>query len=214
LRILASLAAVVGALSFAAGRVACQSRTLPGITFVADTSADIIPPGTPAGEAVAMLKSIGLKVTCAGGRGRIDILARPERPAIRIGDVVFARSLAPPQTALRPMVPHSPTFDAPGRNMEALGPGPDLANVAVERMLKAAHGASADSRSSHRVLRSALIGFGIGAAMGFVVVGVQGSPHRYGPFGGASVLQLAGIGVAAGGALGAVIGAVAATISE
>jgi hypothetical protein len=38
----------------------------------------------------------GLKVTYAASRGRVDVATRPARPALQIGDVVVAQSLAAP----------------------------------------------------------------------------------------------------------------------
>ncbi|SRR5258708_4243904 len=70
-----------------------QSRSIPGIAFVVDTSPDIVPPGLHA-EGPTMFKSLGLRVTYAGSRGRVDVLAAPTRPAFSVDSVVFASWLA------------------------------------------------------------------------------------------------------------------------
>lgn len=67
-----------------------QVRGLPGITFVVDASPEL----TPGGPGV--VRPLGLRVTYAANRGRADVVTRPARPALKIGDVVVAPSLAKP----------------------------------------------------------------------------------------------------------------------
>lgn len=136
--------------------------------------------------------------------------------SLAAGLVMMPFSSSAPQSAVNSAMLHRPSFDASATLMEAFGPVADVANLDVQRMLRHDHRSWAHSPSSHRVLRSALIGFGIGAVVGFTLVGIRYSPGRdqEGPFGGAGFLQLAAIGAAAGGAIGGIIGVVAATISE
>jgi len=66
-----------------------QSGTVQGITFTVDTATGYGPLG-------AMLGQLALRVTYAGTRGRIDVLARAERPPIRSRWVVLAPSAVTP----------------------------------------------------------------------------------------------------------------------
>jgi len=80
--------------------VACSPRSHPdlapdaasirGITFAVDTTPEV----TPAGP--GPVRPLGIRVSWAGGRGRIDVLNRPLRPVMKIGDVVVGRSEAIP----------------------------------------------------------------------------------------------------------------------
>ena len=60
-----------------------QSRPVQGITYTVDTATGYGPLG-------AMLGQLALRVTYAGTRGRIDVVARAERPAIRSRWVILA----------------------------------------------------------------------------------------------------------------------------
>lgn len=67
-----------------------QGSDIRGISFAVDT--------TPAFglEGPGPIKSLGLKVTWAETRGRVDVLSRPVRPFIKIGDATVGQSLAVP----------------------------------------------------------------------------------------------------------------------
>lgn len=67
-----------------------QVAGIQGITFVVDTSPELTPHGP------GVVKPLGLQVTFAANRGRIDVRARPTRPALKVGEVVAAPSLAAP----------------------------------------------------------------------------------------------------------------------
>lgn len=88
------------ALSLIGLGIACSSRSHPilapevarvrGITFAVDTTPEVTPPGP------GPVRPLGMRVTWAGGRGRIDIQSRPHRPVMKIGDVTVGRSQAEP----------------------------------------------------------------------------------------------------------------------
>lgn len=67
-----------------------QGAGLQGITFVVDTSPELTPQGP------GVVKPLGLQITFAANRGRVDVRARPARPALKVGDVVAASPLAAP----------------------------------------------------------------------------------------------------------------------
>jgi hypothetical protein len=67
-----------------------QSRWVQGISFSVDTSADMTPQGP------GVVRPPAMRVTYAAGRGRVEILTRPQRAALKIGDVVVAPFLATP----------------------------------------------------------------------------------------------------------------------
>lgn len=73
-----------------AAAIAAQSPSLRGIEFTVDSSADLGPQGLGA------VKPPAMRVTYAAGRGRADVLSTPQRPALRIGDVIVAPFLASP----------------------------------------------------------------------------------------------------------------------
>jgi len=66
-----------------------QSGTVRGITFTVDTAMGY-------GPVASMLGRLALKVTYAGTRGRIDVLARSERPAVRAKWVILSPSAISP----------------------------------------------------------------------------------------------------------------------
>ena len=79
--------------------VACSSNPRPidhgapnlrGISFAVDTTPEITPQGT------GPVRPLGIRVTWAGTRGRIDVLSRPVRPVMKVGDVILGPSLAMP----------------------------------------------------------------------------------------------------------------------
>jgi hypothetical protein len=72
------------------GNAGAQRAGLQGITFVVDTSSELTPQGP------GVVKPLGLRVTFAANRGRIDVRERPARPALKVADVVVASSLAAP----------------------------------------------------------------------------------------------------------------------
>jgi hypothetical protein len=76
----------VGALVALQVDAGAQVSNLRGITFVVDTTPDMTPRGP------GPVRPMGLQVTWAGTRGRIDILTRPARPIIRVGDVIVGQS--------------------------------------------------------------------------------------------------------------------------
>lgn len=65
-----------------------QVSELQGIAFAVDTTPDVTPLGP------GPITPPGLQVTWAGARGRIDIIARPARPIIKVGDVTVGLSPA------------------------------------------------------------------------------------------------------------------------
>ena len=65
-----------------------QVSELQGIAFAVDTTPEVTPQGP------GPIISLGLQVTWAGTRGRIDIITRPARPIIRVGDVTVGGSPA------------------------------------------------------------------------------------------------------------------------
>lgn len=67
-----------------------QGGSLGGITFVVDTSPELTPQG------LGPVRSLGLRVSYAGSRGRVDVLARPQRPSVAVGAAVAAQSIAQP----------------------------------------------------------------------------------------------------------------------
>jgi len=71
-----------------AGGARAQGAGLRGITFVVDTTLELTPQGS------GPVTPLGLQVTYAGTRGRVDVVARPRRPVVKIGDVVAGHSLA------------------------------------------------------------------------------------------------------------------------
>jgi hypothetical protein len=71
------------------GRPAAPPGTLSGITYTVDT--------TSGGDIVAgILDPIALRVTYAEGKGRIDVLARATRPAVRVKWITVALNSASP----------------------------------------------------------------------------------------------------------------------
>lgn len=68
--------------------IALSAPTLQGITFAVDTTPELTPQGP--GPVIPL----GAQVTWAGTRGRIDILTRPARPIIKVGDVIVGPSAA------------------------------------------------------------------------------------------------------------------------
>ena len=80
--------------------IACSPRSHPilapdaaaiqGITFAVDTTSEVTLQGP------GPVRPLGIRVTWAGSRGRIDVLNRPVRPVMRIGDVTVGRSEAMP----------------------------------------------------------------------------------------------------------------------
>lgn len=88
------LAFVLLALLPVARRVPAQSLTVRGITYTVDTTTIDT---TSEGRIVAgILDPLALRVTYAGGRGRIDVLARTARPAVRIKWITLALNSAMP----------------------------------------------------------------------------------------------------------------------
>jgi hypothetical protein len=74
---------------FCVARVAhAQISDLHGIVFTVDTTPEVTPVGP------GPVRPLRLQVTWAGARGRIDILTRPARPVIRVGDVTVGPSSA------------------------------------------------------------------------------------------------------------------------
>ena len=67
-----------------------QGSDLQGIAFAVDTTPELTPQGP------GPVRPLGLQVTWAGTRGRIDILTRPVRPVIKVGDVTVGPSPAVP----------------------------------------------------------------------------------------------------------------------
>lgn len=65
-----------------------QVSDVQGIAFAVDTTLELTPQGP------GPVKPLGLQVTWAGTRGRIDILTRPGRPVIKVGDVTVGPSPA------------------------------------------------------------------------------------------------------------------------
>src|SRR5689334_22528839 len=88
------------ALSLIGLGIACSSRSHPslapevvsvqGITFAVDTTPEVTPLGP------GPVRPLGIRVTWAGSRGRVDILSSPLRPVMKIGDVTVGRSQAQP----------------------------------------------------------------------------------------------------------------------
>ena len=70
--------------------LAPDAGTIQGITFVVDTTPEVTLQGP------GPVRPLGIRVTWAGSRGRIDVLNRPVRPVMRIGDVTVGRSEAMP----------------------------------------------------------------------------------------------------------------------
>lgn len=79
--------------------VACSSNPRPialgdpsiqGITFTVDTTPELTPQGP------GPVRPLGIRVSWAGTRGRIDVLSRPVRPVVKLGDVTVGPSLAMP----------------------------------------------------------------------------------------------------------------------
>jgi hypothetical protein len=88
------VAFVLLALLTVARSVAAQPRTLRGITYTVDTTTVDT---TSEGRIVAgILDPLSLRVTYAEGRGRIDVLARAARPAVRIKWITVALNSALP----------------------------------------------------------------------------------------------------------------------
>jgi hypothetical protein len=65
-----------------------QVSDVRGISFVVDTTPELTPQGP------GPVRPLGLLVTWAGTRGRIDVLTRPARPVIRVGDITVGPSRA------------------------------------------------------------------------------------------------------------------------
>ena len=78
----------VGVLFSLARDARAQVSDLHGITFVVDTTPEVTPQGP------GPVRPLGLQVTWAGTRGRIDILTRSARPVIRVGGVTVGPSPA------------------------------------------------------------------------------------------------------------------------
>lgn len=79
--------------------VACSSNPRPiahsapdllGISFAVDTTPETTPQGP------GPVRPLGIRVIWAGTRGRIDVLSRPVRPVMNLGDVILGPSLAMP----------------------------------------------------------------------------------------------------------------------
>jgi hypothetical protein len=70
--------------------LAPEAGTIQGITFAVDTTPEITPQGP------GPVRPLGVRVSWAGSRGRIDVLSRPSRPVMKIGDVTVGRSQAVP----------------------------------------------------------------------------------------------------------------------
>src|SRR5258708_20712097 len=78
----------VGVLISLAQNTRAQVSNLQGIAFAVDTTPEVTPQGP------GPVRPLGLQVTWAGTRGRIDILTRPATPVIRIGSVTVGPSRA------------------------------------------------------------------------------------------------------------------------
>ena len=78
----------VGVLFSLARDARAQVSDLRGIAFAVDTTPEVTPQGP------GPVRPLGLRVTWAGTRGRIDVLTRPARPVIRVGDVTVGPSSA------------------------------------------------------------------------------------------------------------------------
>jgi hypothetical protein len=78
----------VGVLFSLARDARAQVSDLHGIAFAVDTTPEVTLQGP------GPVRPLGLQVTWAGTRGRIDILTRPARPVIRVGDVTVGPSRA------------------------------------------------------------------------------------------------------------------------
>jgi len=78
----------VGVLIALAQNARAQVSNLQGIAFAVDTTPEVTPLGP------GPVRPLGLQVTWAGARGRIDILTRSARPVIRVGDVTVGPSRA------------------------------------------------------------------------------------------------------------------------
>src|SRR5947209_3536918 len=70
--------------------IALRAPTLQGITFAVDTTPELTPQGP------GPVRPLGIRVSWAGNRGRIDVLTRPVRPAIKVGELTVGPSLAMP----------------------------------------------------------------------------------------------------------------------
>lgn len=71
------------------GSALAQARTIHGVAFVVDTA-------RYGGPIDAILNVTALKVTYAGTRGRVDVLARTKGPAVRAKWVILSPSMAMP----------------------------------------------------------------------------------------------------------------------
>jgi hypothetical protein len=84
------LAAVFEACSSHSHPIALGAPALEGITFAVDTAPELTPQGP------GPVRPLGVRVSWAGTRGRIDVLSRPVRPVMKLGDVTVGPSVAMP----------------------------------------------------------------------------------------------------------------------
>lgn len=88
MRLASILLSGVGVFFALAPEAHAQVSELQGIAFAVDTTPEVTPQGP------GPIFPLGLQVTWAGTRGRIDILTRPARPIIKVGDVTVGLSPA------------------------------------------------------------------------------------------------------------------------
>ena len=88
MRLASILLSGVGVLFSLTHEAHAQVSELEGIAFAVDTTPEVTPQGP------GPIIPLGLQVTWAGTRGRIDILTRPARPIIKVGDVTVGLSPA------------------------------------------------------------------------------------------------------------------------
>jgi hypothetical protein len=70
--------------------LAPEAGAIQGITFAVDSTPEVTPQGP------GPVRPLGMRITWAGTRGRIDILSKPLRPVMKIGDVTVGPSQAVP----------------------------------------------------------------------------------------------------------------------
>lgn len=79
-----------------ARQATAQPGTLRGITYTVDTTNYVVDTTTGGRIVAGILDPLALRVTYADGRGRIDVLARTTRPAVRFKWITLALNSAAP----------------------------------------------------------------------------------------------------------------------
>jgi hypothetical protein len=88
MRLASILLSGVGILLTLAPEAHAQASELQGIAFTVDTTPEVTPQGP------GPILPLGLQVMWVGTRGRIDVITRPARPIVRVGDVTVGLSPA------------------------------------------------------------------------------------------------------------------------